>query len=161
MKLDKLLLKRGTTEKCLSYQGSEGELVYDRTAQQARLYTADTLTSGGKVLLDTAGGDIDGDLTVEGNVTATNVMTTSDLRKKDVISKIEQTFDLNDIDVCQYTFKKDNVVHTGLIAQQVEQVFPNAVYEDQQGFKAIDYNAVVAYLLNEIKVLKNTVDQLK
>lgn len=50
--------------------------------------------------------------------------------------------------------------HQGLVAQNVEQVMPEAVVEDPQGLKGVDQEAVVAALVNAVKELNQKVDAL-
>ena len=62
----------------------------------------------------------------------------------------------------RYTFKDDpTTYHVGLIAQEVEKVLPEAVRNDSDGFKSLDYNAVVAALVGEVNKLKEEVKALK
>ena len=49
----------------------------------------------------------------------------------------------------------------GLIAQDVEQVLPELVTTDEQGYKAVRYNALPMLMLQAIKDLKAENDQLK
>ena len=51
--------------------------------------------------------------------------------------------------------------YAGLIAQEVEDVLPEAVREADDGIKALDYNATIALLVESIKELKAEVDDLK
>ena len=62
----------------------------------------------------------------------------------------------------RYTFKDDpTIYHVGLIAQEVEKVLPEAVTDDADGFKSLDYNAVVAVLVGEVNKLKEEIRELK
>lgn len=49
----------------------------------------------------------------------------------------------------------------GLIAQDVEKIFPEVVSTDEQGYKSLAYSNLVAALTEAIKELKNEVDHLK
>lgn len=51
--------------------------------------------------------------------------------------------------------------HQGLVAQDVEGVIPEAVAQDEQGLKGVDYEAVTAALINAVKQLKMEVDGMK
>lgn len=46
----------------------------------------------------------------------------------------------------------------GVIAQEVEAVFPEAVAEDAEGYKVVDYAALVAVLIEAVKELADQVD---
>jgi hypothetical protein len=108
---------------------------------------------------------------------------TSDVRQKYDISPI--TFDLkklNDIDGYSYTQilnpkkTKDDKADkdykefksTGLLAQEIEDIIPNAVYTSVNDIKSIDYSVVTATLVNivkqlyvEIESLQSQIDNLK
>ena len=49
----------------------------------------------------------------------------------------------------------------GLIAQEVEKVYPEAVTEGPDGFKVLEYQALVAPLIEAVKELKAENDALK
>ena len=49
----------------------------------------------------------------------------------------------------------------GVIAQELEQVLPEAIYETDEGTKAVRYQNTIALLVEAIKELKQQVDELK
>jgi hypothetical protein len=51
--------------------------------------------------------------------------------------------------------------HSGLIAQEVEKVFPDMVFETDQGVKAIAYIELIPYLIEALKEQQNTIDNLQ
>ena len=98
--------------------------------------------------------------TVTGTIKAKSFQATSDARLKE--NKTEVYVDLLSIKPMRYTFKDDpTTYHVGLIAQEVEKVLPEAVRNDSDGFKSLDYNAVVAALVGEVNKLKEEVKALK
>jgi hypothetical protein len=46
----------------------------------------------------------------------------------------------------------------GLVAQDVEQVFPELVGTDSQGYRSVEYDKLVPVLIEAIKTLKAQVD---
>jgi len=103
-----------------------------------------------------------GSFTATGNVTAY-----SDRRLKDDIQPIEgalekvgtlsgNTYQRNDL-----LDKDPERRYAGVIAQEVEVVLPEAVSEAEDGTKTVDYNAVIALLVESIKELKAEVEELK
>ena len=56
---------------------------------------------------------------------------------------------------------KDQTIQTGLIAQEVETLFPELVKTDQKGFKSVNYVALVPHLIEAIKELEQANDVLK
>ena len=116
-------------------------------------------TTGNKTLL----GSPDGSLTWNGTFSATTLKATSDKRKKTNIT--ETSADLSAIKAYRYKFKEPSEVdkgfHVGLIAQEVEKILPEAVSKDEKGFLTLDYNAVVAVLVDEVNQLKSEIKQLQ
>ena len=103
-----------------------------------------------------------GHFTATGNITAY-----SDIRLKDDIQPIEgalekvgtlsgNTYQRNDL-----LDKDPERRYAGVIAQEVEVVLPEAVSEAEDGTKTVDYNAVIALLVESIKELKAEVEELK
>ena len=86
---------------------------------------------------------------------------TSDIRKKNVIEELplDKAYEL--INNCQsiiYTLK-DNTdkQQIGLIAQEVQQYFPEAVSEDESGYLSLDYAKLTSVIF---RVLKDVIDRL-
>ena len=104
----------------------------------------------------------DGSTRFPRTVYAQTFQSTSDIRKKENLIEIDQV-DLTSLKSYKYNFKQDpdKVEHIGLIAQQVEQSYPQLVNEDQDGFKSIDYNGIVALLVSKINSLEARIAQLE
>ena len=49
----------------------------------------------------------------------------------------------------------------GVIAQEVEAVFPEAVSEDSSGYKLVDYGGLVAVLIEAVNELATRVEALE
>ena len=49
----------------------------------------------------------------------------------------------------------------GVIAQEIEEVFPSLVRESSEGYKQVKYEKLVGVLIEAIKELKIEIDQLK
>lgn len=108
-------------------------------------------------------GEAAGTLAWGGTFSATTLKATSDKRKKTHITKTSA--DLSSLSAYRYKFKEPSEVdkgfHVGLIAQEVEKILPEAVSKDEKGFLTLDYNAVVAVLVDEVNQLKSEIKQLK
>ena len=101
-----------------------------------------------------------------GSVLSTgNVTAYSDRRIKENITPITEALSkVQKLTGNTYTRndQEDTVTrYAGLIAQEVEEVLPEAVREAEDGIKALDYNATTALLVESIKELKAEVDDLK
>ena len=91
-----------------------------------------------------------------GTLTSTVHMHSSDRRLKTEIKDINNPFDLlNAIHGKHYLWKKDNVPAFGIIAQDAETVMPEAVSTNPAtDMKAVEYDQLVAPLIEAVKVLK-------
>lgn len=116
----------------------------------------DNLGSGGGTLSYTNPGDY---FAFSAVVKAPSFQATSDARKKTGLTPVHP--DLSGLTAYRYTLKDDGKTHVGLVAQEVEKVIPEAVSEDKEGFLALDYNAVVAALVDEVNQLKARVAELE
>ena len=90
----------------------------------------------------------------------------SDLALKENIKPIDNALDkVMSLDGINWTYKNDGRAMTGLIAQQVQKVLPEAVFEtdlmDNNGHLAIRYGNVVGLLVESIKELKSEIESLK
>lgn len=116
----------------------------------------DNLGSGGGILSYTNPGDY---FAFSAVVKAPSFQATSDARKKTGLAPVHP--DLSGLTAYRYTLKDDGKTHVGLVAQEVEKVIPEAVSEDKEGFLALDYNAVVAALVDEVNRLRERVEALE
>lgn len=92
---------------------------------------------------------------------AFNFSNRSDIRLKKNVEDLDVDIDdLFRLIPVTFNYKKeedDSKKHTGFIAQEVEQVFPNLVTVDEDGIKAINYNEMVALLFAMTKKLAEKV----
>lgn len=116
----------------------------------------DNLGSGAGILSYTNPGDY---FAFSAAVKAPSFQATSDARKKTGLTPVHP--DLSGLTAYRYTLKDDGKTHVGLVAQEVEKVIPEAVSEDKEGFLALDYNAVVAALVDEVSRLRKRVEALE
>lgn len=99
--------------------------------------------------------DTSKNLVVVGNVSAS-----SDARLKSNIRTIESAVEK----VCGMRgvyFTKDGSNGVGVIAQEVEAVIPEAVFDDEMGYKSVAYGNLVGVLIEAIKELKSEIEVLK
>jgi len=102
------------------------------------------------------------DLTATGTVTAADFNSTSDKNLKINIERIEDS--INKIEkLSGYTFEfKDNgKPSAGLIAQEVQEVLPQAVVSNDKGNLSLNYNAVIGIIVESIKEIKKEIELLK
>jgi FtsZ-binding cell division protein ZapB len=99
-------------------------------------------------------------LQVVGNILASGTITPSDIRYKKNIQPIQSPMDkLMQLNGVTYEYRKEEFPQmgfndneqVGLIAQEVEKVFPQLVVTDEKGFKAVDYVKLVPVLIEALK----------
>ena len=99
-------------------------------------------------------------LTCSGLVQAQQFNSTSDLRLKSDLEPIQHALEKVQT-LCGFTYTLNNKRQAGLIAQDVRRVLPEAVTENDDGYLSLDYNAVVAMLVNAVQILAHEVETLK
>jgi len=109
----------------------------------------------------------DGDLHVDGDITAFSSTTSSDERLKDNITQIESATDkIKQIKGVEFIWRKNGKNGGGVIAQDVEKILPRAVKEVKaldgaQTYKAVDYNSIIALLIETNKELLERLEKLE
>ena len=109
-----------------------------------------------------------GDLTVNGSINAANditAFTSSDKRLKNNIIKIDDSNNvINKLNGYKYEWnEKSNKSGegVGVIAQEVQELIPSAVRENQDGYLSVDYIKLIPYLIEEVKSLNNRIKTLE
>lgn len=90
-------------------------------------------------------------LDVNGNVRAVSFITTSDGRLKHNVRPVEGIEAILKLSGVRYQWNSTNKSEIGLIAQDVEQVFPEVVVTDDQGMKAVKYQNLIAPVIEATK----------
>jgi hypothetical protein len=91
----------------------------------------------------------------------------SDVSLKANITPIENSELLFDLEPKQYTFlqdERDDRLHYGIIAQDLERIYPNLVNEivlDVTTIKTVNYMELIPLLICQIKALNNDLIQIK
>lgn len=99
------------------------------------------------------------DVVVGGSLSAESVIITSDARLKENL-KILSDIDISSLKAYAYNFKNSNIDRIGLVAQDVQKICPQAVSE-QNNILKIDYNAIVALLVNKVNNLEYRIRELE
>ncbi len=143
-------IKSGNTHDFTEYDPAVGIKWYTAGAEEMRL-------------------ENDGDLHVDGNITAYST-TVSDARLKKDIVKIDGALDkVCSINGYTFTYEKDDKKSAGVIAQELEAVLPSAVtesatpYHGEEGqmYKTVQYDQLHGLLIEAIKELKAEIEDLK
>jgi hypothetical protein len=111
------------------------------------------------------------DLYVAGTIYGT-VVAPSDVTVKENIRDLSLEVDFNkllELEPKQYTYKDDleHKIHYGLIAQDVEKIYPELIYsiqgdtDESPTLKSVNYVEMIPLLLLKIQDLQKQVDELK
>ena len=147
---------------CILYAGAFGAAIKDKLAVGGNAYfggdveinSDKAMTFGSNVKINESG---------EGRIVASGFGTSSDFRLKQNIKSYKAEKSILDLDVKEFEYINDAVhkKHIGAIAQDVQEICPEIVYEDANGYLNIEENKLVYLLLNEVKELKKEIKRLK
>jgi len=100
--------------------------------------------------------------TTTNGVTVTGTVTeTSDIALKENIQPLNNVLDkVKQLTGYQYNFKNSDKTSMGVIAQDVEKVFPELV-QGEEGEKSLQYSGLVGALIESVKELSTKVDDLE
>jgi hypothetical protein len=88
----------------------------------------------------------------------------SDINLKNNIEQIKtDTNILKNLNPVSFTFKDDdqNKKHFGFIAQELENLYPELVSNNELGFKTVNYIEIIPILLSQMKNMQHEIDKLK
>jgi hypothetical protein len=113
------------------------------------LFFTNTASTSGTDLIVTVGGQI--------------AKKTSSIRYKDNVETLE--FDSSQLDKLRpvsYTYKFDDAFDIGLIAEEVNEIYPELIQYDEEGRpNSVKYDGLSVMLLEEVKNLRKEVKELK
>lgn len=101
---------------------------------------------------------------IQKNITVGNTITvTSSEHLKKNIKPLENDDKILNLTPKEYIYKNDeeNNIHYGMIAEEVEEIYPNLVSIGSNDVKSINYLEIVPLLLIKIKDLQKQIDELK
>ena len=113
------------------------------------------ITSAGNVLIGTTT-DNGERLYVSGAIRATGTITAnSDIRLKKNLERIENALEkVGQISGYTYNTIYDDKRHGGVIAQEIDEVFPEIVNKGNDGLLGVEYGNISALLIEALKELK-------
>lgn len=128
-----------------------------------------------------------GNTTIYGDLRVNEIITPSDIRLKENVeplcemgSALENVLRMNtisynyklrelsdeereagDAEITIHDKKMAAIRHYGLSAQELQEIYPDLVYEDEEGYLSVNYVELVPVLITAIQELKEEVDELK
>ncbi len=146
------------------FQGGDDAGLYDiNVANTVGIYGVQDSTKG-NIKLGSSGPMLSGEsgkLTIGGDATANAFYYSSDKQLKKDIRKINNPLDkIMQLEGISFKWQEDNEESLGLIAQDVEKVFPELVSTNNEGLKTVAYGNLIAPLIEALKVQENEIKQL-
>ena len=146
-----------------------------QTQLNSKLSSSGNITTGGNIIIPdsgTVGSSTDNDamtIASNGNVTFSQDLTvsgditvSSDQRLKSNIKSLGSTISkLMQIDGKTYTIKNNGIEKIGILAQEVQKVFPELVSEDDNEMLAVNYQGLVPVLINALKEQDEKINRLE
>ena len=123
-----------------------------------------TIGSGNKAFkIEQLSDDDTWSLNTKGTITAQSYIATSDRRLKQNIKDYTCEKSILNLQVKEFEYIDDNnhIKHIGCIAQDLQEICPELVHEDANGYLSIEENKLVYLLLQEVKNLKKEIKELK
>lgn len=97
-----------------------------------------------------------------GTLNSTTFNSISDASKKTNVKSIESPLKIiNNLRGVSFIWKDNNLPSLGVIAQEVEKVLPELIHENDEKIKSVNYNGLIAVLIESIKVLEEKVKNLE
>jgi len=107
--------------------------------------------------------DVDGSANFTGNVNAASFTPPSDYRIKENVQVLDEKYVVDNLNPVTYKNKRTNKQDIGLIAHELQEVFPELVngIKDGEELQSVNYMGLIPILIKEIKDLKQEMQELK
>jgi hypothetical protein len=84
------------------------------------------------------------------------------MRHKENICDLENSLEkINTIRGVNFNFKNDDKIHSGIIAQEVAEIIPEAICKSDDEKWSANYNTFIGYLIESVKTLSKENETLK
>ena len=107
--------------------------------------------------------DVDGSANFTGYVTAAGFNPSSDYRIKENVQVLDEKYVVDNLNPVTYKNIRTNKQDIGLIAHELQEVFPELVngIKDGEELQSVNYMGLIPILIKEIKDLKQEMQELK
>ena len=129
-----------------------------KICDSALVVASDSVKIGSKLTITPSSGNI---VSEEGTVEAASFNAKSDRRLKENIIDYKPEKSILDLPIKKFDFIDGPKNQIGCIAQDLKEICPEIVNENEKGYLSIQENKLVYLLLDEVKKLKNEVEELK
>ena len=104
---------------------------------------------------------VNGNLTVTGTIIAHAYTTASDKRLKENIKAFEPEASILSLPIYIYDYKEGPKAQIGCFAQDLRELFPELIVENENGFLSIQESKLVYPLILELKRQQEEINNLK
>jgi len=102
-----------------------------------------------------------GDINVSGNIYGNSFQYSDETLKKNITTINDPIGKIMQLRGVTFNWNKDNKAGVGVIAQEVEKVYPELVNTDKDGIKSVQYTSLVAPLIEAVKAQQKEILDLK
>jgi len=106
---------------------------------------------------------VEGNIDCSGNVNATTYNTPSDYRIKENVIQLDSMFVVDKLNPVTYLNKKLGKQDIGLIAHELQEIYPQLVNGEKDGeqLQSVNYIGIIPVLIKEIQDLKKEIKLVK
>jgi hypothetical protein len=127
---------------------------------------AGSYTAGTNLSLNGTQFNLDANITLTSvtatTVTATDFNSTSDVTLKENVSSLNNVLEtINSINPVEFTWKDTGNKAYGVIAQEIENVLPEIVSQDENGIKSVNYIQIIAFLVKAVQEQQKEIELIK
>ena len=99
---------------------------------------------------------------VRGDIVAYSTFATSDARLKEDVAPIEDAYTkLSSLNPVSFVWSHTDQADFGLIAQEVEEIFPEFVKDNMDGYKTVKYTSFIPLLIKTIQEQQQLIESLQ
>ena len=138
----------------LSFNTRQGAITLSRSDVESVIPFATSATPNSLVLRD-ASGNFSGNI-----IDAVDFNSTSDRSLKTDITVLNTKDKFMELNPVEFTWKDSGKKSYGLIAQELEKIFPELVVERADGFKGVNYTPIIAMLIAQVQELSLKLEKL-
>jgi hypothetical protein len=140
---------------------TSGITISDDTSTNATRYvTFEDITSGSSSAINVSSTKLTFNPST-GTLSATIFTSLSDINQKTNIEKISSAIDLiKKINGVRFDWKDNGERSAGVIAQEVEEILPEIVNTNEDGGKTVNYNGIIALLIESVKEQQTQINNL-
>jgi hypothetical protein len=152
---------RITSASNVAFSGGGATITDDTTTNATRYLVLTTTTTGTLSIANTSSSKLTFNPST-GTLSSTVFTATSDVNAKENIQPLDGAINtIKQIQGVSFDWKDTGKTSYGVIAQEIEKVLPSIVHTNPDGVKAVDYNTIIAFLIESIKEQEKRIEQLE